>query len=102
VTSANAITNATVCENTGSSIQRSTIGSPTAPSRIENAVIPSWTVPMKRIGLSMIRNAILARRLPLSAISLSRDRRAVTSEYSAATKNAFARTIRRTTTNSKR
>jgi hypothetical protein len=57
---------------------------------------------MKRIGLSMIRNAILARRLPLSAISLSRDRRAVTSEYSAATKNAFARTIRRTTTNSKR
>ena len=28
-------------------------------------MIPSWTVPMKRTGSSMIRSAILARRLPL-------------------------------------
>ena len=48
-----------------------------APSAIENAVIPSCTVPMKRTGLSMIRSAILARRLPPVASASRRERRAV-------------------------
>ena len=30
-----------------------------APRAIERRVIPSWTVPMKRTGLSMIRSAML-------------------------------------------
>ena len=53
-------------------------------------------VPMKRTGSSMIRRAILARRLPSAASSDRRERLAVTSEYSAATKNAFPATSRRT------
>src|SRR6266498_1643100 len=96
VTKAKERMNATPVESRGSSSQCSTIGSPTAPRAIENAVIPSCTVPMKRAGLSMIRRAMLARRLPVSANSFRRARRAVTSAYSAATKNAFPATIRRT------
>ena len=57
----------------------STSGSPIAPRAIEKAVIPSWTVPMKRTGSSMIRRAILARRLPSAASSDRRVRLAVTS-----------------------
>src|SRR6266545_3313881 len=64
VTATYAKTNARPWESSGSSIHPAMNGSPTTPRRIENAVMPSWTVPMKRIGLSMIRNAIRARRLP--------------------------------------
>src|SRR6266545_2007547 len=60
VTKTYATRKAAPCESSGSSIQCSAIGSPTAPRRIEKAVIPSWTVPMNRTGLSMIRSATFA------------------------------------------
>ena len=47
---------------------------------------------MKRTGSSMSRSAVRAARLPPSARSSSRDRRAVTSAYSAATKTALPST----------
>jgi len=44
---------------------------------------------MKRTGSSISRSATLAPRFPPFASSCSRVRRAVTSAYSATTKNAF-------------
>ena len=73
-------------------------GSPRAPRRMPKTVIPTCTVEMKRTGSSSSLSAVLARRLPRFASSSSRPRRAVTSEYSAATKTAFPSTSRRMTT----
>ena len=70
-------------------------GSPSAPRRMPKTVIPTWTVEMKRTGSSRRRSAVLARRFPRLASSSSRVRRAVTSEYSAATNTAFPSTSRR-------
>ena len=72
-----------------------TSGSPIAPSMIPNTVIATCTVLMKRTGWSMSRNAVRAGRLPFSARSSRRARRAVMSEYSAATKIAFPSTSSR-------
>ena len=75
-----------------------TSGSPIAPSRIADTVIPTWTVEMNRTGSSISRSAVFAPRPPRAARSSSRLRRPVTSAYSAATKIAFPSTSRNTTT----
>ena len=83
-------------ERTGRGSSSRSSGSPRAPSRIENSVIPSWTVPMKRTGLSMIRSAMRAPRLPRRPARAGGSGAPVTSAYSAATKKAFPATSRRT------
>ena len=80
---------------TQSSKQSEMNGSPRAPRRIPKTVIPTCTVEMKRTGSSSNRRAVFARRLPRLASSSSRVRRAVTTEYSAATNTAFPSTSRR-------
>ncbi len=71
-------------------------GSPIAPRRIENTVIPSCTVLMNRVGSSISRSAVAAPRTPRRRISASLVRRAVTSEYSATTNRAFPSKSRNT------
>ena len=82
----------------GGSMRPESSGSPIAPSRIAEIVIPTWTVEMKRTGSSISRSAVRAPRPPRSARSSSRLRRAVTSAYSAVTKIAFPSTRRKTMT----
>ena len=95
---ANAIRNATVFES-GGSMNPESSGSPMAPSRIPDTVIPTCTVLMNRTGSSIRRSALRAPTpLLLPARSSSRLRRAVTSAYSAATKIAFPNTSRKMTT----
>ena len=62
-----------------------------------NTVIPICTVLMKPTGFSIRASAACARRLPACASGSSRERRAVTSAYSAATKIAFPSTSSRIT-----
>jgi hypothetical protein len=72
--------------------------SPTAPRRMPRAVIPICTVPITRTGSPCSRSATAAPLLPASARRSSAVRRAVTSAYSASTKNALATTSRAMTT----
>ena len=51
-------------------------GSPMAPRRIADTVIPTWTVEMNRTGSSIRRSAVRAPRPPRSARSSRRLRRA--------------------------
>ena len=76
---------------------RETSGSPMAPRAIPTTVMPTCTVEMNRTGSSIILSAVRAARFPPSARSSRRDRRAVMSEYSAATKIAFRSTRKSTT-----
>ena len=75
-----------------------TSGSPIAPSRIADTVIPTWTVEMNRPGRPSAGAPCFAPRPPRAARSSSRLRRPVTSAYSAVTKTAFPSTSRNTTT----
>ncbi len=77
---------------TDSGSRSETTGSPRAPSRIPKSVIPTWTVLMNRPGSSISDSATRAERLPPSACSSRRVRRAVTSAYSAATNTALPST----------
>ncbi len=90
----NAIRNATVFES-GGSMRPESSGSPMAPSRIAETVIPICTVLMNRTGSSIRRSAVRAPSPPFSARSSRRFLRPVTSAYSAATKIAFANTSRK-------
>ena len=74
----------------GSKSSLSTV-SPTAPIASEVRVTPSCIAAMNRGGCAVIVRTAWARRLPSDSSSRSRVRRAVTSPYSAATKNAFSR-----------
>jgi hypothetical protein len=88
---AKAITKAMPADSGGSKKSESR-GSPTAPMRMANTVMPSWITPMNRTGSSMRLSALFAPRLPRAARSSRRARRAVINEYSAATKSALPST----------
>jgi hypothetical protein len=92
---AKAITKAMPADSGGSK-KSERRGSPTAPMRMANTVMPSWMTPMKRTGSSIRPSALLAPRLPRAARSSRRARRAVINEYSAATKSALPSTSRST------
>ena len=66
-------------------------GSPSAPMPSEVSVTPSCIAAMNFGGSPTILCTARARRSPLFASSVIRVRRAVTSEYSAATKKPFSR-----------
>ena len=71
--------NAMPAERGGSKKSESN-GSPTAPMRMANTVMPTWMRPMNRTGSSMRRSAVFAprpppRRLLLEAHAARRDER---------------------------
>ena len=84
----NAIATARKVARTGSRIVAST-GSPRAPIPSEVSVTPNCIAAMNRGGRETILSTSRARRLPCCCSSTIFVLRAVTSPYSAATKNAF-------------
>ena len=76
--------------------------SPRAPIASEVRVTPSCMAAMKRGGCAVIVSTARARRLPSASISRMRVRRAVTSPYSAATKNPFSRISTATASSSRK
>src|SRR4051794_19603130 len=98
-------TTATPCDSgppSGSSNRFANTGSPTAPKPIEAIVIPTWQAAMYSSIESISRLKSAAPLSPRSTAASTRSGRTRTSEYSAATKNAFiaisAKTARINTT----